>query len=940
MRNLKRALSLAMASVMLLGMMVVGTGASYADVTSKNNQEAIEVMQAVGVMVGDTNGNFNPDQKVTRVEMAVVMSNLLNLNVKDFIGAKTPFTDVPEWAVPYVAACYADGITAGISATEYGSNYEVTTAQAALMMMKALGYFQNAKDFGSDWQVATVKQGSKIELFDGVEAGASTAMTRNDVAQIALNTLEATMVETDGTSTDINLPGDISISTGDTKYVDRETTKYDYTKANGKYAEGSEKTLQLCESLYGSDLTKITGTDDFGRSGDKWSYDGDEVGVYGSEADYTFVMDSDDSLTELLADEKLELNLSSSKYVGSIAVNGAINTYDADDNKTASNISDEAALAAGKVVELYTNDSDKIDSVVVYNYVIAKVDSVEEYDSEDELAEDYNASVEYTLVNLDGDAYDDLTYVDNLSEDNDGYQAIGTYDEGDVLAIVIKADGKIIAKELAKSVDGVMTAKGEGYVKVDGTKYTAMAGTAAANYEDTYTYYMDPNGVIVGSELYEEANATLDYVYVISSDATTSDDDELINGNDNRAVVKVMYTDGTSEVVDYALTKTSSDDYASGYYFKVGSAKYDLGSFESTVTAGWYAYTKNSDDEITLKSAVKADKSGVESVKVEKDQRTLNSGLYATTSTEVVVFNKDGVANTYKGYANFPSDAISKQALVVYGSSEKYADKVYIYDENASADSDKIDVALFVSKGDETADGIVCEFYVDGKKVTYTVDADDSALSSAVAGQLFEIDVEEDIATLTALTQDDDYILGTVQVASDDYVVVSGQELDLTDDCAVYQVSKSNKTVTSGTLDEDQTVAVFTNDDGAYLIFIYKEAPEVVGDVKSSDASFTMTLEAGTASNVNGDVKDGYTISGDTDASKTATLTITPADGATVTSVTADSEDYVTVSGSGNSHTVTTVANGTATLTIKVTAEDGHTTSTQTLKVTVSGIDG
>ena len=38
MRNLKRALSLALASVMLLGMMVVGTSASYPDVTSKNNE--------------------------------------------------------------------------------------------------------------------------------------------------------------------------------------------------------------------------------------------------------------------------------------------------------------------------------------------------------------------------------------------------------------------------------------------------------------------------------------------------------------------------------------------------------------------------------------------------------------------------------------------------------------------------------------------------------------------------------------------------------------------------------------------------------------------------------------------------------------------------------------------------------------------------------------
>ena len=86
MRNLKRALSLALASVMLLGMMVVGTGASYADVESTDNVEAIEVMQAIGVMVGDDNGNFNPDQKVTRGEMAVVMANLLDLKVEDFVG--------------------------------------------------------------------------------------------------------------------------------------------------------------------------------------------------------------------------------------------------------------------------------------------------------------------------------------------------------------------------------------------------------------------------------------------------------------------------------------------------------------------------------------------------------------------------------------------------------------------------------------------------------------------------------------------------------------------------------------------------------------------------------------------------------------------------------------------------------------------------------------
>ena len=60
MRNLKRALSLALASVMVMGLMVVGSGASYVDVSSENNVEAIEVLQKVGVMTGDENGKFNP----------------------------------------------------------------------------------------------------------------------------------------------------------------------------------------------------------------------------------------------------------------------------------------------------------------------------------------------------------------------------------------------------------------------------------------------------------------------------------------------------------------------------------------------------------------------------------------------------------------------------------------------------------------------------------------------------------------------------------------------------------------------------------------------------------------------------------------------------------------------------------------------------------------
>ena len=72
MRNLKRVLSLSLASIMLLGMMVIGSSAAkgFPDVDEADNVEAIEVLKAIEVMVGyPEDGGFHPDDPVTRAEM-------------------------------------------------------------------------------------------------------------------------------------------------------------------------------------------------------------------------------------------------------------------------------------------------------------------------------------------------------------------------------------------------------------------------------------------------------------------------------------------------------------------------------------------------------------------------------------------------------------------------------------------------------------------------------------------------------------------------------------------------------------------------------------------------------------------------------------------------------------------------------------------------------
>ena len=135
MRNLKRALSLALASVMLMGMMVVGSSAaSYPDVDDQDHVEAIEVLSAVGVIVGD-NGDFRPDDSVSRNEMAVIMAKLIlgTYEADSYVGSH-PFTDVPSWASRYVAACYNSGIISG-----RGEGEKLEQQVRSFLWLRALG---------------------------------------------------------------------------------------------------------------------------------------------------------------------------------------------------------------------------------------------------------------------------------------------------------------------------------------------------------------------------------------------------------------------------------------------------------------------------------------------------------------------------------------------------------------------------------------------------------------------------------------------------------------------------------------------------------------------------------------------------------------------------------------------------------------------------------
>ena len=801
MRNLKRALSLLLSSTMVLGMVVMGgSAAGYQDVDASYNQEAIEVLQAVGVMTGDQNGDFNPDDNVTRNEMAVVMANLLDLKVDDFEGTTLPFTDVPEWAAKYVAACYADGITAGTSATTYGGDQTVTAAQAALMMMKALGYFQNVSDFGSDWQVATVKQGSKINLFDGIEAGASSAMTRNEVAQIALNTLEATMVETDGTNTTITT-GDVTINTGDTKYVDVTIAAGSYGDAIDDATDGTKDIVQLGEKLYNGDLKKnpTTRTDRMGRVSDYWTYDGKEIGVYAKEADATYVVaDGGMNVNEILADSDY-FNYNATQ-VGTATqaktfLNGD-NFSSSGLNIALSTTNESEELQKGDVVEVYLNNSNNVDTVVISRYSVAKIDEVET--DLDSSKTDKGIGAEISLVDLAdssvGTVFYDSTNDKASASDKDkvlaGFNA-ATYTEGAYLAVALdNAGNEVVDSYVITPVTGAPSAFRaaeyvsasvikNGYITLGGEQYTfagtvyGVDNTTSFDFDSNYDVYATKEGYAIGVKGADAVNLN-DVYYVVGLYQTTSDMGtasyyaQVVAMDGTVSSIKLEYVSfnamlkkaggtGNLYLADGTLAGTadSTATPSAGKLYVPAEASHLYTFTDSTAggdsDAGNGKYTGNAYNGGTSYDVNVADVNGA--IKGDDTRFSVDGGVTAnffiSSSTKFIAAEKAGDDLKVTTATGGMKAADDTQVIVIAKDSTPRDAALVIYlgtDLSATVASDDV-VYLAKTPTEQTADGYKATLYfvADNSTKEVILDKDDSATSVG----FYVYDLENNVYTLT-----------------------------------------------------------------------------------------------------------------------------------------------------------------------------------------------
>ena len=600
MRNLKRTLSLALASVMLVGMMSVGASAvnasDFTDADEIVNKDAVSTMTALGIINGKEDGSyFDPTGTVTRAEMAKMLCVAINGGVDPVLGVKdTPtFTDIKgHWAESYIEYCAANGIIAGRGNNKFDPPGTVSATEAAKMLLGVLGYNAEKSGLvGNDWAINTNVLANQNGLYKNLSnLNANTLLTRDNAAQMIYNALDANMVELNAagnyTTSQYSYTGTESVVTG-TERVWVLTIKENNCTDSGIKAAVDALSGSVYNSRSDADETvkEVAGAE---LSKVKYALEQKTQNVYGENtvtkyADETMghkylslITDGDAVLTDVEKDSKGTYTL----YMNGITTKGQYTKVEGDysnligqkvevlyedsENVYGVYASTDSSLivesTAGKVGTLSNNEvkidgtTYKVDSNVTTTALYTgklidglnvggnKAAAVKAYDNDDNGKIDTVVYVPFTAAKV--------TYVGEKSFNTDvagtniKFEDVNAYDDMAKNDYVIKSDAANTVDDtdtyvLAETVEGKIEATKSDSVRIDGTWYNYVTTTPDKDLAlDSTVKAAVLNGYIVKSEVVTSSHELQDYAVVVKTDTD-------INGPQ----AKLLFADGTTKVV-------------------------------------------------------------------------------------------------------------------------------------------------------------------------------------------------------------------------------------------------------------------------------------------------------------------------------------------------------------------------------------------------------
>ncbi len=194
MRTLKKVLAL---TVVLATLLSISSFAAFSDEESIDESfvDAVNLLGALNVMTGDTEGTFRPNDTISRAEAAKMIYVIRNGGVDDqaagWTGMST-FSDVTPgvWFEGYVNYCASLGIIAGVGNGLFNPSGAVTGVELAKMLLVVADYKPDIEGYtGAGWNLNVIRDAQTVGMFEGYTLAYSAAATRQQAAQLFSNAI-------------------------------------------------------------------------------------------------------------------------------------------------------------------------------------------------------------------------------------------------------------------------------------------------------------------------------------------------------------------------------------------------------------------------------------------------------------------------------------------------------------------------------------------------------------------------------------------------------------------------------------------------------------------------------------------------------------------------------------------------------------------------------
>ena len=837
---MKKLLAMVLALVMTLSLAVSANAAfKDADKVSDTYEEAVAVLNGMGVFKGYEDGSFQPQGDITRAEVAAIVYRVYTQDVKDakasLYATYNKFSDMAGagWAQGYIGYCANAELVKGYPNGTFQPSGKVTGYEVLAMILRAIGYDKNGEFSGADWALHVAQTAQQAKILDNVKGvDLNAPATRELVAELLFRAIaKAPMVTY-------------------TAAFGYQTVSFNGKDDNGKLFKDNET---LGHKNF--ELDDKASSDDWGRPATKWTYNvGDEETLVVDKPDASFnVATTECDICEALGVKK-------TAKVVDVYTNGVRTGAD---TLTATETKDTLG-AQGEQIEFY-EVKDGYRLVVIDTY-LAQVSSVVEgkTDSKNHVTRDAHLVLDVyksakntaaTYYVKGNDFAEDEWILVNVNESTSTDVQVkmtrttnGTAKYEYLVEVVGKADSFEGAQSKVWVSANKHTIDSKDYM--DACKFYKDA----AGVEGTvnYTWFLDQFGNVIGNAAIDNSNYAVlkDLIWVVGKPGYAEATLVFMDGTEE--TVKVDQIDGlngtngfTGSFASTASTVDNSEpemeNTAAGVKFDshkalvASDSKYNDGyeglalylvEYNKDGTVNLQGYDKKVNDsdvlfveyakEATIKTntGVITDKSGKKLTSLDNNTKFI---VRETNDKDEYVYNAEYTLKDLPDYA-----AKSVEVFYTLDSTGKFANRVYI--KNAT-DESAFGEYIFVPSYDDNSKAFIgrvtgeydtweADVYVDGVMQTIRTNKDVADKLLAGEGKLFRVTWEKDNASTSKIYG---FVKSVVLVNEANDLDTWQDKKDLADYVTESTVNKDGDTLSADHLSWRTDAATFVTANGSEI---------------------------------------------------------------------------------------------------------------------------